>query len=181
MTQKSSVFIGLCNPKSPSNVGSVMRAAGCYGVDSVRYTGTRFGRASKFSTDTHNVSSVIPLIAVTELTEDLPEDIKFVCVEFVEGATALPLFRHPDKAMYVFGPEDGSVAQSLVDRCDAVVYIATHGCMNLAATVNVVLYDRMAKADRKIDDDERVRQSRDVNNRLIVRKLMRAGADDISQ
>jgi tRNA(Leu) C34 or U34 (ribose-2'-O)-methylase TrmL len=26
-----------------------------------------------------------------------------------------------------------------------VVYIPTTGCMNLAATVNVVLYDRMAK------------------------------------
>jgi tRNA(Leu) C34 or U34 (ribose-2'-O)-methylase TrmL len=30
-----------------------------------------------------------------------------------------------------------------------VVYIPTVGCMNLAATVNVVLYDRMAKAHTK--------------------------------
>jgi len=29
-----------------------------------------------------------------------------------------------------------------------VVYIPTVGCMNLAATVNVVLYDRLAKALR---------------------------------
>jgi tRNA(Leu) C34 or U34 (ribose-2'-O)-methylase TrmL len=28
-----------------------------------------------------------------------------------------------------------------------VVYIPTTGCMNLAATVNVVLYDRMAKGN----------------------------------
>ena len=33
--------IGLYNPKSPENVGSVMRAAGCYGVASVFYTGVR--------------------------------------------------------------------------------------------------------------------------------------------
>jgi tRNA(Leu) C34 or U34 (ribose-2'-O)-methylase TrmL len=29
------------------------------------------------------------------------------------------------------------------------VYIPTVGCMNLAATVNVVLYDRLAKASKK--------------------------------
>jgi tRNA G18 (ribose-2'-O)-methylase SpoU len=33
--------IGLYNPKSPENVGSVMRAAGCYGVSTVFYTGKR--------------------------------------------------------------------------------------------------------------------------------------------
>ena len=36
--------IGLFNPKSPENVGSVMRAAGCYGVNSVFYTGVRYDR-----------------------------------------------------------------------------------------------------------------------------------------
>ena len=29
--------------------------------------------------------------------------------------------------------------------CEETIYIPTEGCMNLAATVNVVLYDRMAK------------------------------------
>ena len=33
--------------------------------------------------------------------------------------------------------------------CTDVVYIPTIGCMNLAATVNVVLYDRLAKAHKK--------------------------------
>ncbi|MBU0538004.1 MAG: 23S rRNA methyltransferase, partial [Gammaproteobacteria bacterium] len=28
-----------------------------------------------------------------------------------------------------------------------IVYIPTKGCMNLAATVNVVLYDRLAKGE----------------------------------
>ena len=34
--------IGLVNPKSPENVGAVMRAAGCYGANEVYYTGQRF-------------------------------------------------------------------------------------------------------------------------------------------
>ena len=44
--------IGLTNPKSPTNVGSVMRAAGCYQADAVYYTGQRYAHAAKFNTDT---------------------------------------------------------------------------------------------------------------------------------
>ena len=40
MANKRYSCIGLFNPKSPENVGSIMRAAGCYGVSSVFYTGS---------------------------------------------------------------------------------------------------------------------------------------------
>ena len=145
------LIVGLCNPKSPSNVGAVMRAAGCYGATAVRYTGERFARAAKYQTDTKNRQSEIALTGVDDLTCDLPDAIKIVCVELAEGATPLPEFSHPSNALYVFGPEDGSIPQSLVDKADAVVYVPTIGCMNLAATVNVLLYDRLAKADMTID------------------------------
>ncbi len=48
VSNKRYACIGLSNPKSPSNVGSIMRAAGCYGVASVFYTGTRYDRAKDF-------------------------------------------------------------------------------------------------------------------------------------
>ncbi len=166
---KSGVVIGLCNPKSPENVGSVLRAAGCYQADEVRYSGERFARASRYSTDTKNIKSTIPLTKADDLLHDLPSDMQVVCIEFAEGASALPGFIHPERAIYIFGPEDGSIPQTVVDRADAVVYVPTIGCMNLAATVNVVLYDRLAKSNLPIDDAERVKASRDVNNRLVVR------------
>ena len=52
MGNKRYSCIGLYNPKSPENVGAVMRAAGCYGVASVFYTGKRYERARDFVTDT---------------------------------------------------------------------------------------------------------------------------------
>ncbi|QIZ78787.1 RNA methyltransferase [Ferrimonas lipolytica] len=159
------LMIGLTNPKSPTNVGAVMRAAGCYGVDEVRYTGARYERAAKFHTDTHSASDAIPLTRVEELRADLPAGTKIVCIELVEGAVALPNFDHPEQAIYLFGPEDGSLSQQVVSAADAVVYVPTNGCMNLAATVNVLLYDRMAKSEFS-QGDELVRQSRDINNRL---------------
>lgn len=166
----SFVSIGLINPKSPSNVGAVMRAAGCYQVDEVRYTGSRYDRAARFQTDTKNVSLSIPLKSVTDLFSDLPVDIQVICVELVEGATALPLFVHPENALYVFGPEDGSLDQALVDRAGAVVYVPTVGCMNLAASVNVLLYDRLAKSARAQGSDSLIRSSRDTNNSVRVKQ-----------
>ncbi|MGL5390464.1 MAG: RNA methyltransferase, partial [Shewanella sp.] len=74
---------------------------------------------------------------------------------------------------------------------DAVVYVPTVGCMNLAASVNVLLYDRLAKAHRASADlpasatppetataaanapsfngDALIRRSRDNNNRTRVK------------
>lgn len=41
--------------------------------------------------------------------------------------------------------EDGTLREKILSRCRDRVMIPTNGCMNLAATVNVVLYDRTAK------------------------------------
>jgi tRNA(Leu) C34 or U34 (ribose-2'-O)-methylase TrmL len=172
--KENKVSIGLYNPKSPSNVGSVLRAAGCYDVNQVFYSGKRFENAAKYQTDTKNIQSKTPLRGVECLIGDLKNGIEWqekattptiVCVELVEGATALPLYQHPTNAYYLFGPEDGSLPQGVIDQADAVVYVPTIGCMNLAATVNVLLYDRLAKSHQAIDDNARILASRDTNNR----------------
>ena len=163
------VTIALINPKTVTNVGAVMRAAGCYRVDAVIYSGTRYDRAAKMQTDTKDRRQNIPLTGVDDLLAHLPANAKLVCVELAEGATPLPEYHHPENAMYVFGPEDGTISQAIIDQADAVVYVPTVGCMNLAATVNVVLYDRLAKSGLTIAGDALIRQSRDTNNTLKVR------------
>ena len=167
--KKHSVFIGLTDPKSPTNVGAVMRAAGCYQADKVLYTGQRYDRAAKFYTDTKNVSEHIPLQQVDSFIDYKKDGRKLVCVDLVEGAIALPDFEHPDEAIYVFGAEDSSVSQKLVDNADAVVYVPTIGCMNLAASVNVLLYDRLAKQRYMDFNDELIVSSRDTNNKVSVK------------
>jgi len=169
--KKTNIFIGLSNPKSPTNVGGVMRAAGCFGVDAVFYTGQRYERSARFHTDTHDATQEIPLTGVSCLLDSVPVDARIVCVELVEGATPLPAYQHPPQALYIFGPEDGTLTQDIIDRADDVVYVPTSHCMNLAATVNVVLYDRIAKSTLTVPDDELIRQSRDKNNHVKVRNF----------
>jgi tRNA(Leu) C34 or U34 (ribose-2'-O)-methylase TrmL len=164
------ITLALTDPKSPSNVGAVMRAAGCYQVDTVLYSGVRYSRAAKFHTDTQSASKKIPLNGVESLVDSLPKGSKLICVDLIEGAVPLPEFIHPKNAMYVFGPEDGTISQEVIDKADAVVYIPTNGCMNLAATVNVLLYDRLAKSPTAIGNDELIRKSRDTNNTVKVKK-----------
>ena len=148
---------------------SVLRAAGCYQASAVFYTGERYERAKEFYADTKAMHKVINTSAVTDLQQAVPDGAKTVVIELVEGATPLPDFVHPDNAFYVFGPEDGSVPASVLAWADEVVYIPTKGCMNLAATVNVVLYDRMAKGDFDRSDDV-IRASRDTNNQHRIPK-----------
>ncbi|GAA5136736.1 RNA methyltransferase [Thalassotalea piscium] len=165
---KPSVKIALTNPKSPTNVGAVIRAAGCYQANEIYYTGQRYERAAKYNTDTKNANLHIPLTAVSSILSIPLNSAKLVCVELVEGATALPEFNHPENAIYVFGAEDSTISQEVINKADHVVYIPTVGCMNLAATVNVVLYDRLAKSDNYPCGDLLIKSSRDTNNTVKV-------------
>jgi len=168
------ICIGLVNPKSPENVASVLRAAGNYCINSVFYTGTRYPRAARLNPCTvdmsRKVSKDIALTGVEHLIDDTPDDLDIVCIEFAENAIALPVYRHPHDALYVFGPEDGTISQSIINRAAAVVYVPTVGCMNLAATVNVVLYDRLVKSSNdfssSLEGNRLIRKSRDINNCL---------------
>ncbi|WP_409574566.1 RNA methyltransferase [Thalassotalea sp. PS06] len=165
----SKVSIGLTNPKSPANVGAVLRAAGCYQAEQIFYSGSRYDYASKFHTDTKNARQDIPMQQTSCLLKAKPEGAKLICVDLVEGAQPLPEFVHPEQAYYVFGPEDGTIEQAVIDAADAVVYVPTKGCMNLAASVNVLLYDRLAKNVNRNQGDELIKTSRDTNNKVKVR------------
>ena len=170
---KSNVYIGLSNPKSPDNVNSVKRAAGNFSVAAIFYTGTRYPRAVRLNPKPVNmsrdVSLNLPITGVTDFMDELSDDMKLVCVELVEGATSLPAYQHPEYAFYVFGPEDGSINQELINKADAVIYVPTQGCMNLAATVNVVLYDRLSKLPFSYGGNELIFKNRDTNNNLVLK------------
>jgi len=150
-----------------------MRTAGNFRVDSVFYTGKRYPRALMRNPglpDMHRkVGQTISLSEIEDISEVVSTDMKLVCVEFAEGATPLPEFQHPNYAFYVFGPEDGTLNQEIIDRADAVVYVPTVNSMNLAASVNVVLYDRLAKSPQEFKGNDLIFQSRDINNSLKVK------------
>lgn len=138
--------IGLMRPKDVHNVGSVLRAAFCYGAELVAIQGDRTPVRS--SQDTPQAWRHIPVLRGNDLRAFIPYDAVPVAVDLVDDAISLPAFQHPQRAYYIFGPEDGTLGRDTLDWCHKRVMVPTRMCMNLAATVNVILYDRMAKAER---------------------------------
>ena len=139
--------IGLTRPKFAGNVGSVLRAAYCYGASLVAIQGDR--TQIREAADTPNAWQHMPVLRGDDLRAFIPYDCIPVAVDLVDDAVPLPAFQHPRRAFYVFGPEDGTLGKATLDWCPMRVMVPTRMCMNLAATVNVILYDRMAKADRQ--------------------------------
>jgi tRNA(Leu) C34 or U34 (ribose-2'-O)-methylase TrmL len=134
--------IGLDRCKDTANLGGVLRAAQCYGAASVAVSG---GRMGKYATDTMKAYRHIPCTQVDDVMSVVPFGAVPVVIEICDRARSLFGFTHPESAFYIFGPEDGSVRREIIERAPLVIQIPTNFCMNLAATVNVVLYDRMSK------------------------------------
>lgn len=139
--------IGCDNPKTPANMGSVLRAAGCYGASMVAFGGPRPARLkiSKCMTDTQKAYRHIPTLWPENLHDIIPHDCVPVAVDLIDGAKPLHEYIHPERAFYIFGAEDATLGNRITSWCRDTIYIPTNQCMNLAATVNVVLYDRMTK------------------------------------
>ena len=154
----------LIDPKTPYNVGAAIRACSIYGVETLRWTGTRIstaeGRRKAGSglknkprlpreerlKDYTNVDwQEAPDGVITELAE--AHNLTPVAIEIVSGAERLDMFVHPERALYVFGPEDGSISPGTLSVCHRFVQIpsATRTPLNLASAIAVVLYDRHAK------------------------------------
>lgn len=134
--------IGLDRPKTRENVGSAIRAAFVYDAALVVVSQARLKRAN---TDPQHGYRHVPVQSVDDLVAAIPFDCIPVAVELLEDAQSLVGYKHPERAFYVFGPEDGQIRKDILAHCRDKVMIPRPRCMNLAATVNVVLYDRMAK------------------------------------
>lgn len=140
----------LSRPKNRINIGAALRAAYCFDASGVVLHKARPQKLKNIPTDTFKAIRRIP---VQRTSDDAHLNGMFlgcqrVGIEIVDGASSLVEFKHPARAMYLFGPEDGSLTPDELATCQHVIQIPTRRCMNLAATVNIVLYDRLAKGVR---------------------------------
>lgn len=138
--------VGLRNPKTPINLGHALRAVSCYDASLLLYDGKRLKPGA---TNTHKTDRHKPVLHVDDIMKNIPYGAVPVAVDLIQGARPLQVYSHPPAAFYIFGPEDGTLGHSVLKHCRDVVYVPTKFCMNLAATVNVVLYDRLAAQLRR--------------------------------
>lgn len=144
--------IGLVRPKTPDNIGAALRAAYCFSASTILIEGDRTlaKKGIHHCTNTMKAERHIPVIRCDSLRENVPFEAVPVAVDLVDDTISLHAFQHPQSAFYIFGPEDGTLGKAILDWCPLRVSIPTRMCLNLGATVNVVLYDRQAKYLRSV-------------------------------
>lgn len=139
----------LIDPRYPHNVGGAFRACACWGMKQLWWTGDRvkvdFAKGERLPREERMKGYRDVELFNDQRPFDRFQNVTPVAVELREGSENLMEFEHPENAVYVFGPEDGSIPKPIIPLCHRFVVIPTHFCLNLAAAVNVILYDRRFK------------------------------------
>ena len=145
--------IALVDPKFPHNVGAAVRAASCYGIRQVWFSGSRVqlrgARGYRLPREERMRGYMdVELRQSDAFFDAFPRDVVPVAIEVRSNSESLIDFEHPEHALYVFGAEDGSLGKAVLRHCHRFVIIPTRHCTNLSAAVYTVLYDRHAKRAR---------------------------------
>lgn len=154
----------LTNPKNSRNIAMAIRIAANWSAKTILFTGDRVinelherakksGKVRFLREERMRAYSHIRLFHVNYPLNCFTRDITPVAVEKQDNSEWLFEFKHPENAVYVFGPEDGSIDSSLLRLCHRRVLIPTIECQNLAVAVNDVLSDRVRKLGAITRDD----------------------------
>ncbi len=136
-------IIALDHPRYSINIGGVLRAVGNFDASLLVLGDLRC--PVDFPSDTMKISKHKPVLRVKNVFDALPFNCTPVAVDLIDNATPLPDYNHPERAFYIFGAENATLDARILDNCRDKVVIPTVRCMNLAAAVTVVLYDRLSK------------------------------------
>ncbi len=140
--------IGIVNVKFDANTGQLLRTGLCFGADFLFIVGSSF---SHQTTDTNKAERHIPLFEYKDIEDMLyhrPYDCVPVCIEIKPYSRELKTFVHPERAIYVLGPENGSLPDSICSIFPTV-QIPTQYCLNVCVAGSIVLYDRVTKVRQK--------------------------------
>jgi tRNA G18 (ribose-2'-O)-methylase SpoU len=143
--------IGAERTSKSLNLGNLMRSAHAFGASFTFTIGATY-HALEARADTSKGQLHLPhynWLSKAEMA--LPQGCSLVGIELTDDAIDLPSFRHPLRAAYILGPEQGSISPELIDACDHVVKIPTSFCINVAMAGAIVMYDRVKTLARFAD------------------------------
>ena len=159
----------LINPKFAHNVGGALRACAIFDAERLAWTTQRVPPMAQWPPGQRlpreERMRAYRDVVVTNPPPDRPLDALValgytpVAVEVLENAETLGAFIHPERALYVFGPEDGTLSRGTRCACHRFLRIPAAGCLNLAAAVNVTLYDRQRQTTTAAPANARISEA----------------------
>lgn len=148
MNMRGYFGVGIFNPKTATNVGTLFRTAQVFGADFLYTIGRRYeGQAS----DTQKSWRHIPVYhyaGFEDFYAHLPYGAMLVGVELCETAEDVLDFRHPERAVYVLGAEDHGLPPFVSRKCHRLVRLPGAFSLNVAVAGSLVVFDRVQKYRR---------------------------------
>lgn len=142
--------VGVYNPKTEANIGSLYRTAFLYDAAYVFTIGRRYVEQAS---DTPKTARQIPLFhfdSIEDALKYLPRDTKLVGVELDDRSVSLPTYKHPERAAYLMGAEDSGIPAEVLGRCHDVLQLPSTRAesMNVSVAGSIVIYDRFIKRSK---------------------------------
>lgn len=137
--------IGIYQPKTAENIGTLLRSAHCFGANFIFTIGSRYRRQVS---DTTHATRHVPLFEFSSLEDfdsHLPKNSKVVCIEIAKKALSLNETSHPERAVYLLGSEDNGLPQEYMKDKMIIQIPGLSFCLNVAVAGSIVMYDRMLK------------------------------------
>lgn len=137
--------IGILNPKTSENWGTLYRTAQILNADFIFIIGARF---KVQASDTMNSSKHIPLFEYSDFQDfnnHRPYSCKLIGIEITDNATPLHEFKHPKQGCYLLGAEDNGLTKEAINNCQEIIYLEGERSMNVSVAGSIVLYDRHIK------------------------------------
>ena len=147
--KESSIVLLLDEINDPQNLGTILRAAECFGVDAVIWSKNRGVDLTPVVSKTSvGASELVPIVRVANLADAARKlkDAGYWVVSSIIDAQAQPLdaFDPPRKIALIMGSEGEGIGRLLIEVSDFKVYIPLKGAiqsLNVSQATTVLLYE----------------------------------------
>jgi tRNA G18 (ribose-2'-O)-methylase SpoU len=137
--------IGIYRPRKEVNLGTLWRSAHAFGASFIFTIGARYQVQASDTTKAHRHVPYFPLLDLGQFFNFIPYGCQLVGVEIVDQARDIKNFVHPERCIYILGPENGSLGKIVLHKCQHVIKIDSRFCLNVSTTGSIVMYDRIIK------------------------------------
>lgn len=149
--------IGIFNPKTDHNIGTLWRSAYILGVSYIFTVGKRYKKQASDVTKTWARIPYFHYDTLEDLCENIPYDCHLIGVELTDDAQFLADFEHPKRAIYLLGSEDQGLPISVLNKCRKIIKLPGNTSLNVAVAGSIILYDRAVKLNLELPHNHRLK------------------------
>ncbi len=145
--KKKGIVLALDSIQDPQNLGAILRAAECFGVDAVVYSKNRGVDVTPVVAKVSvGASELVPIFKVSNLAETIKqfkeESFQVIAASISESALSLNHYEFSKKTVIVLGSEGEGIQKLILQNVDDIVYIPMLGkidSLNVSQATAVIL------------------------------------------